>query len=112
MNKRECGAVWEEKARAYLCSLGYEILAHNFYTHFGEIDIVAKDGDMLVFVEVKYRADTGRGYPQEAVNARKQQRIRKSAEYYLFRHGYADCPCRFDVIAILGNELTHIKDAF
>ena len=112
MNKRECGRIQEQKAEEFLKSLGYEILAHNFYTHFGELDFVAKDSEVLVFVEVKYRENTKLGYPSEAVDFRKQQRIRKSAEYYLLRHGSMDCACRFDVVAILGENITHIKNAF
>ena len=59
-NQREKGAYWEQKAGAYLESIGYEILEYNFRCRMGEIDIIARDGDYLVFCEVKYRAGTGK----------------------------------------------------
>ena len=70
-NQREKGAYWEQKAGAYLESIGYEILEYNFRCRMGEIDIIARDGDYLVFCEVKYRAGTGKGYPAEAVDLKK-----------------------------------------
>ncbi len=115
MNKREVGSFYEKQAAEYLKTQGYVILAQNFYTHFGEIDIVAREGRTFVFVEVKYRKNSGSGYPQEAVTARKKNRMIQSAKYYLYRYGNydrEDMDCRFDVIAILGTKLTHIKHAF
>lgn len=113
-NKRTIGKKKEELAEQYLKSQGYEILEKNFYSHAGEIDIIAKDGTYLVFVEVKYRKSLSQGYASEAVNVRKQQRIYRVAAYYLHKNGYpADAtPCRFDVVSIQGEQITLIKNAF
>ena len=111
-NRRSTGAAYEKAAGYYLEQLGYEILEYNYRCRRGEIDIVAKDGDYLVFCEVKYRSDGTKGDPLEAVDARKQQRIRRAALYYLTEHGKNNVPCRFDVIGIQGTKITHIRDAF
>lgn len=111
-NRRSTGAAYEQAAGYYLEQLGYEILEYNYRCRRGEIDIVAKDGEYLVFCEVKYRSDGKKGSPLEAVDARKQQRIRRAALYYLTEHGKSDVPCRFDVIGIEGTKVTHIRDAF
>ena len=112
MNKREKGTVYENMAASYLEEKGYQILEKNFYSHFGEIDLIAKKEEVIIFVEVKYRKSTQKGYPQEAVTAQKCRRIIKSAQYYLCRCGMTECTCRFDVIAILGDKITHIENAF
>jgi len=110
---RKTGFTYEEKAAEYLEGKGYRILEKNFYSRFGEIDLIARHDKYLVFVEVKYRANTKGGHPLETVDRRKQSRIRKSAEFYLLRYGFlANQPCRFDVIGILGEEITHIENAF
>lgn len=112
-NTREIGSIYEKKAAEYLTQCGYQILAMNYRCRIGEIDIVARDGRYLVFVEVKYRADEKGGLPQEAVDYKKQRRICKTADYYCMTHGSCgSTPCRFDVAAILGTEITLIKDAF
>lgn len=113
MNKRSVGSSYEEIAAAYLIKEGYQILERNYRSRQGEIDIVAKDGDVLVFIEVKYRKDLSSGYPEEAVTYKKQCSIRNTARYYLYTHGSCqDTACRFDVVAILGKEIKLIKDAF
>ena len=81
-NQREKGAYWEQKAGAYLESIGYEILEYNYRCRMGEIDIVARQDGYLVFVEVKYRADSTVGNPFEAVTSAKQRTISKVASYY------------------------------
>ena len=111
-NQREKGAYWEQKAGAYLESIGYEILEYNFRCRMGEIDIIARDGEYLVFCEVKYRAGTGKGYPSEAVDERKQRVISKCALYYLTKKGTMELPCRFDVVTKLNGKLQVIKNAF
>ncbi len=112
-NKRETGSYYEEKAAAFLQKKGYEILEKNYRNRSGEIDLIARDGGYLVFVEVKYRSDLRNGWPEEAVDARKQMKIRQTARYYLYSHGYTEeTPCRFDVAAILGEEIRLIKNAF
>lgn len=112
-NKRKTGYEYEAVAAEFLKIKGYRILTQNFYTKFGEIDLIAQDGEYLVFVEVKYRANGESGHPLEAVNTRKQQRIKKAAQFYLIRYGISvDVSCRFDVIGILGEEIIHIENAF
>lgn len=113
MNKRKVGADKERIAAGYLENLGYEIVETNFYSRAGELDLILRDGAYLVFAEVKYRADARSGHPLEAVTKAKQKNIIRTARYYLYRNGYPeDMPCRFDVIAILGEEITHLKGAF
>lgn len=113
MNRhRQKGYKYEEKAAVYLQEKGYIIVEQNFYTFFGEIDLIARDNETIVFVEVKYRKSIKNGYPQEAVTYQKKQRIIKSAQYYLYRHNALEKPCRFDVIAIAGEEFLHIENAF
>ena len=117
-NRRKTGKNYEERAAEYLIGQGFSILCQNFYSRYGEIDLIAKDGEYLVFVEVKYRKNRVCGSPFEAVNANKQRRICRTAFYYCYKNGYkGDTPCRFDVVAILGScaeeaKIEHIKNAF
>lgn len=112
-NKRKTGREKEELAEEYLRQQGYEILDMNFYGRFGEIDVIARDGETLVFAEVKYRKSERFGNSLEAVDTRKQKKICQTALYYLARHHISDSvPCRFDVIGITGEDITHIKNAF
>lgn len=113
-NKRQVGGAYEKAAAEYLTGQGFRILEQNFYSRYGEVDIIAKDGRYLVFIEVKYRKDDSCGSPLEAVTARKQKRICRTALYYCTKKGYGDrTPCRFDVVAIEGEcEVIHIKNAF
>lgn len=112
-NKRETGSCYEKSAAAFLTGLGYEILEKNFYCRQGEIDLIARDGRYLVFVEVKYRKTAKSGDPAEAVDARKQKRMFHAARYYLICHGYPeDTACRFDVVTVLGEDMKLYRDAF
>ena len=111
-NKRQTGIKYEQAAGFFLEQMGYEILEYNYCCRFGEIDIIAKDGACLVFCEVKYRSDRGKGSPLEAVDYRKQQTIFRCASHYLAGQGFGDIPCRFDVIGIEGTAITHIENAF
>ena len=113
MNRRRTGAEYEEQAALWLSRNGFEILERNFFCRGGEIDLVAKEGVCLVFVEVKYRRNKAAGHPAEAVTRHKQKKIIHAAEYYCWKHRIADtCPCRFDVVAILGDEVEHMRNAF
>lgn len=113
MNKRQVGSNYEQLAAEYIKEKGMSILEMNFRNRIGEIDIIAKDGEYICFIEVKYRTTNQWGTPLEAVNYRKQQQIRKVALYYLMRHGLHEwTPCRFDVIAFEGDEIIHIENAF
>ncbi|WP_026891271.1 YraN family protein [Lacrimispora aerotolerans] len=112
-SNREIGTEYEVVAADYLQKAGYEILIHNYKNKMGEIDLIAKDGNQLVFIEVKYRKNLSKGDPAEAVDGRKQLRIRNAARGYLYFNRYGeDTPCRFDVVTILGEEIRLIKDAF
>lgn len=113
-NKRKIGTDYEKQAAEYLIQKKFRIVRQNFYCKSGEIDIIARDGEYLVFVEVKYRRDASYGSPLEAVNVKKQKRICRAASYFCVRYGYSmDRPFRFDVVAILGNgEITHVQNAF
>jgi len=112
-NKRSLGSEKERIAADYLKERGYRILEMNFRCRQGEIDLVARDGKYLVFVEVKYRADGRAGAPEEAVNRAKQRTILQVARFYLYRHRFSeDTPCRFDVVGITGEKIRLIKDAF
>lgn len=111
-NKRQIGARYEKKAGKYLISQGYEIVEYNFRCRMGEIDLIAKDGEYLVFCEVKYRAGAAKGHPAEAVGIRKQQVISKCASYYLMIRRLSGILCRFDVVSVEGKEMVLIKNAF
>ena len=114
MNNRQTGNAYEQMAAEYLQKKGMIILDRNFRRgRNGEIDIVGRDGKYLVFVEVKYRADSTVGNPFEAVTSAKQRTISKVASYYCLTHGYGtSTPCRFDVAAVLGEQIKVIQNAF
>jgi len=113
MNTRSVGSRYEEIAAEYLKGQGYEILQMNFRTKSGEIDIVARDGSYLAFVEVKYRRTSGAGYAASAVNAAKQRQISRTAALYLIKNRLPEeTPCRFDVVALDGGEVKLYKNAF
>ena len=105
------GVLGEVRAEQLLCGKGYEILARNYKAPGAKIDLIARDGRCIVFVEVKTRtrgAATGR----EAITPAKQKRICKGALYYLMRRGLMNRQARFDVIEIQGERVTHLVDAF
>lgn len=116
VNKRAQGAIGENLAAEFLEKNGYLILQRNYRFERGEIDLIAKDGDELVFVEVKARTSKAFGSPEESVTPEKQEQIRNVAEGYLFENGIEDQPCRFDVVAIRYEKgkpnITLIRNAF
>ena len=113
MNKRSLGTAWEEQAAEFLKREGCDILERNFRGKRGEIDLVVRDGRYLVFVEVKYRKNADCGLPEEAVDYRKQRIISRVAQEYLLKKRLSEStPCRFDVVAICGDRVRHIKNAF
>ena len=113
-NKRKIGAYEENIATKYLSKNGYKIIEKNFFTKIGEIDIIANDeDDMLCFIEVKYRKSKNFGEGLEAVDKKKQRRIYNSARIYMCLNNIKeDRKCRFDVVSILGDEITLVKNAF
>ena len=94
------GRAGERLAAVELESQGYHILETNFRCRYGEIDLIVEDECDLVFVEVKMRRGTSSGWPEEAVDARKQRRLLQVAAYYLALHEYGERSWRIDVIAI------------
>lgn len=112
----ELGKFGEELALRKIKRLGYKKIVRNFRCPLGEVDIIAKDGDTLVFMEIKTRKGRSIGYAKEAVNARKKRQISKVALAYMKSKDCSDLRARFDVVAIsLGRgkpEIEVIKDAF
>jgi len=110
------GSRSEHVAARHLKSMGYRIIARNFRAVGAEIDLIATEGETIVFVEVKARMATGPWTPEGAVDWRKQQRIRRAAEIFAQRHRAVDRTMRFDVVAISGEgrgrKLEHLRDAF
>jgi len=115
-NARAIGDAGERDAVYYLQRRGLAILDRNFTYHHGEIDVVAKDGDELVFVEVKTRRSAQFGLPEESVTYAKQELIRRTAEGYVLERHLDNVPCRFDVVAIRIEKgikkFVHYKNAF
>ncbi|WP_448520320.1 YraN family protein [Rhodoflexus sp.] len=114
MNKKEKGAKGEAMAAAHLQAQGYEIISRNYKPRGTEIDIIAQKAGTVVFVEVKSRATNDFGYPEESVNAAKQGRIKRAAEYFIAEQDWHG-DIRFDIIAITWSdppELLHFEDAF
>jgi putative endonuclease len=116
--RRVTGLKGEEAAARFLARSGYAIVDRNVRTRAGEIDLVARDGPTLVFVEVKTRRDMEGDPPQAAVNTRKQNRLGKLAQGYLKLKRVRQTPCRFDVVSVIFNDeggvkaIRHIPNAF
>lgn len=112
-NKRVTGAKYEELAAGYLLKQGFVILERNYTAAPGEIDIIAKDGEYLVFCEVKYRSSKESGGAEFALPASKRMRIGRVAKAYMVqKHVRRDQLCRFDCVLIDGKEINHIKNAW
>jgi len=115
--KKEVGAAGEDAAARHLEDRGYAIVARNYRCPLGELDLVARDGDEYVFVEVKTRVTGRHVYPEEAVTPEKARRIVHLAEYFLDQYGDPDFPWRVDVVAVhLGPDgevvgIRHIRNA-
>ncbi|MDE6505124.1 MAG: YraN family protein [Clostridia bacterium] len=111
MHNKELGAKGEKKARRYLFLHGWKIIAKNYKTPFGEIDIIARKKDVLAFIEVKTRLSDIFGLPSEAVDERRKRRYIMGANYFLANKN-ADLTIRFDIIEIFRGQLNHIENAF
>jgi len=110
------GAQGERIATAHLEARGFSIEARNYRTRFGEVDLVARDGEETVFVEVKTRRSRAFGPPEESVTPRKRARIVRAASQYLAERGLAEQPWRVDVVAITLREngpaeINHVRSA-
>lgn len=113
MNKNHSfGVTGENKSEELLRKLGYEILERNYRNKTGEIDIIAKHKDTIIFVEVKSRASNAFGGAVMAVTKSKQQKLIKTAYLYLQHKGFEKMNMRFDVITFNGTNLDHIINAF
>ncbi len=106
------GVQGEQIAKQFLIDKGYEILKQNYKTKIGEIDIIAKTKDIIVFVEVKDRQTKRFGMPREAITPYKQKKIRTVAMQYLVANKLTNSLARFDCVEILGDTITHIENAF
>jgi putative endonuclease len=110
------GKAGEEVAIQYLCQRGYQILERNYRCRFGEIDLIARDGGTLAFIEVKTRRSKRFGPAAAAVTSEKQRHLIKAAQLYLIQKRQAYALCRFDVVTIELDAQTSrielIKDAF
>ncbi|HAU31412.1 MAG: hypothetical protein XD78_0469 [Desulfotomaculum sp. 46_296] len=116
--KQALGRRGEDEAASYLKKQGYILLQRNYRCLLGEIDIIAKEGRTLVFIEVRARSSDRFGMPQESVNRSKILKIYKVAQYYLKAVQKEEEPVRFDMLALLFDiedqlvQLEHIKGAF
>ncbi len=113
VNKRALGSRLEEEAARFLTANGVRIVAHNYRTKVGEIDLIGMDGDTLVFFEVKYRKGDRSGVAAEAVDRRKIAIICRVSDWYrMENHVSADKQIRYDVIAIDKEDIQWIRNAF
>jgi putative endonuclease len=108
----ETGSAAEARAVELLVRRGYQIVERNFRCGSGELDVIARDGDVLVFVEVRSRASDSRGHAAETVDSRKQRQVAKVAMHYIGLRDPVFVKSRFDVVAITGDEELLIQDAF
>lgn len=108
-NNRELGKLGEDLAEKYILNQGFSIIQRNFRTRSGEIDIIAKDGKYIVFIEVKARRSISFGFPREAVDKNKQIKIRDIASLYLLKNKKMDSHVRFDVIEVLLDKKNDLK---
>ena len=113
--RHEIGKIGEDIATRYLEQIGYEIIQRNFECKIGEIDIIAKDKEEIVFVEVKTRASTLYGQPKDAVDVTKKKHIYRTAEFYIYIRHLEKYSVRIDVIEVYKKEakfkVHHIKNA-
>lgn len=113
LNKKKFGNIGEKIAKEYLEKNGYEIIDNNFSSIQGEIDIIAKDNNEIVFIEVKTRRNKRYGMPVDAVDIRKKEHIFNTAKYFLYKNNVKNIQIRFDVIEVyvVGDKarINHIK---
>lgn len=116
-SRQRLGKSGEETVAGCLKKKGYRILVQNYRCKLGEIDIIAMDGPVLVFIEVKTRTGNSFGSPAAAVNIRKQRQISRTAEWYLMENKLFDHPARFDVVSVYSGDnsqhsIDHLTNAF
>jgi len=113
---RKKGSAGETIAANYLAQKGFQLICKNYFTRYGEIDLVMKENKTLVFVEVKFGREGKCGKPLEWITKRKINRFVRAAKEYISRNNLYDIPVRIDFVAILqtesGLKITHIPNAF
>lgn len=114
MNNKEKGNLGEKIACKFLIQKGFKVLDTNYRIKSGEVDIIAKFEDELVFVEVKSRMDLRFGYGRDAINNKKIKKITNTAKHYIFSKKFYDSKIRFDVIEVyfMDKKINHIENAF
>ena len=112
MNIYQTGLLYELRAAHYVKKRGYRILERRYRAQDGEIDLIARDGDVIVFIEVKARPHARMGRGVAAVHYDKRRRIRAAAEGYLLRKKLLDTPCRFDVLEFTRAGAVYMENAF
>lgn len=118
MRNKQLGDLGEDLAAKFLARRGYEILTRKYRSKFGELDIVARDKDTLVFVEVRSKSSSEYGLPQETIDGRKKERLRRVAVSFQARFSLLDYNSRFDCVAVVFGDngkvenIELIKDAF
>ena len=111
------GILGEELASHYVRKRGYKLLVRNYRCPLGEIDLVARDRNTLVFIEVKTRRSLERGLPTESITSHKRAQITRCAQYYLKQYAVSEVPCRFDAVSVILSpekepDIELIRDAF
>ncbi len=106
------GRKGERIACRFLLKQGFDILARRFRSRLGELDIIAFENDTLVFVEVKFRSSGKYGKPWEFVDWQKQQKLRRTAEDFIADHDLGQYAYRFDIVSVLGKEVSLFRNAF
>lgn len=115
--RAQMGQRGEAMARGFLQERGYHILESNYRCSYGEIDIIAQDGDQTVFVEVRTRLSTAYGTPEESLTPAKQQHLLATSQEYLQRHDMGEADCRIDLVSIRlgagsqGPRIDHLRHA-
>lgn len=112
MNNRGMGIKGENAATNYIDKLGYKIIGRNVLMRHGEIDLIALDGEIIVFIEVKCRENLKFGTPIEAITPQKIRNLLSAAKQYIALNNLYEHDIRFDVITVLRGKVEHIKDAF
>lgn len=110
--KKQKGFLGESISRKYMEKLGFEILETNYQKRGFEIDIICKKENTIVFVEVKYRKDMSYGHPLEAINRKKQGKIKKGAKMYIYENKLYKYDIRFDCIGIVDREIFYVENGF
>ncbi|STA76434.1 Uncharacterised protein family UPF0102 [Citrobacter freundii] len=114
LTSKQTGDAWESTARDWLQSKGLHFIAANVHERGGEIDLIMREGNTIVFVEVRYRRSAQFGGAAASVTRSKQHKLLQTARLWLARHNgsFDTVDCRFDVLAFTGNDVEWFKDAF